>query len=167
MCPPGANQNGQLFPAHPSSQRVYTQVPKTSCQQSDGVKPAGWKCFLNARHIFNHFRPAGKRQSVPRPRASWNTVALSKQGEGAQLWSVMAQLPLPCFTHRGTRQRRTSQTPRQRSNEKTKIRAGINETETRKTIEKTGKSESWVFLRGKQNIQTFRLTKKKREMTQS
>ena len=71
------------------------------------------------------------------------------------------------LTPTGTRERRTNKTQSQQKEKNIKIRAEINEIETKETIAKINKTKSWFF----ENINKIdkplaRLIKKKRERTQ-
>ena len=75
------------------------------------------------------------------------------------------------LTPKGTRERRRNKTQVSRRKEIIKIRAEINETETKKTIAKINKTKSWLFeswfLSNKIDKPLARLIKKKRERTQN
>ena len=71
------------------------------------------------------------------------------------------------LTPKGTRERRTNKTKVSRRKEIIKIRAEINETETKKTIAKINNTKSWFFEKlNKIDKPLARLIKKKRERTQ-
>ena len=54
-------------------------------------------------------------------------------------------LKQPCVTPKATRKRRTNKLKVRRRKEIIKIRAEINETELKKTIEKMNETKSWYF----------------------
>ena len=71
------------------------------------------------------------------------------------------------LTPKGTRERRTNKTQSQQRKEIIKIRAEINEIDTKKTIAKINKTKSWFFEKiNKIDKPLARLTRKKRERTQ-
>ena len=71
------------------------------------------------------------------------------------------------LTPKGTRERRTHKTQRQQKERIHKIRAEINEIQTKKTIAKISKTKSWFFEKiNKIDKPLVRLIKKKRERTQ-
>ena len=71
------------------------------------------------------------------------------------------------LTPKGTRERRTNEPKVSTRREIIKIRAEINETETKKTIAKITKAKSWFFEKiNKIDKPLARLNKKKRERTQ-
>ena len=72
------------------------------------------------------------------------------------------------LTPKGTRERRTNKPKVSRRKEIVKIRAEINEIETKKTIAKINKTKIWFFEKiNKTDKSLARLIKKKRERTQS
>ena len=71
------------------------------------------------------------------------------------------------LTSKGTRERRKTKPKVSRRKEIIKIRAEINEIETKKTIAKSNKSKSWFFEKiNKIDKPLARLIKQKRERTQ-
>ena len=100
----------------------------------------------------------GYSKGSPKGEIHRNTSIHSKTGKNS---NTKANL-----THKGAREKTADPTPSRRK-ELIKIRAELNEIETRRTVEQINKTRSWFFERiNKTDKPLANLIKKKREKTQ-